>query len=314
MKKKKSLLKKSLYLVVLIFIGLNLVAFFHAYKFTHFDSNSIKKTENPKELTIIGKTKTILFGVNNPKPVNKAFPTQHFETIKLKSDIEIECWSIKANNSKGTVILFHGYGGEKSSLLDKSNIFLNLGYNTLLVDFMGSGSSQGNQTTIGFYESKQVKESYNYLKKKGEKNIYLFGTSMGSVAILKAIDQFKLKPEGIIIECPFGSMYKTVCARFKTMNVPTFPMAGLLVFWGGIQNGFWAFGHNPSEYAKSTSCPTMLMYGEQDEKVSRQETDNIFENLKGKKQLKLYSKAGHENYLIKYKGEWTNDVKDFLKK
>ena len=310
--KKKKIFKKIIYLLVLIFIGLNFIAFFHAYKFTHFDSNSNKKTGNPKELTTIGKTKTLLFGVNNPKPINKTLPTQHFETVKLESDIEIECWSIKANNAKGTVILFHGYGGEKSSLLDKSNIFLKLGYNTLLVDFMGSGGSQGNQTTIGFYESKQVKETYDYLNEKGEKNIYLFGTSMGAVAILKAIDQYKLKPKGMIIECPFGSMYKTVCARFKTMNAPTFPMAGLLVFWGGIQNGFWAFGHNPIQYAKSTSCPTLLMYGEKDEKVSRQEIDEIFKNLNGKKQLELYPNAGHENYLIKYNEQWIENVEQFL--
>ena len=55
------------------------------------------------------------------------------------------------------------------------------------------------------------------------------------------------------------------------------------------------------------------MYGEQDEKVSRKEIDEIFKNLRGKKQLKLYAKAGHENYLNKYKEQWTDDVKDFLK-
>ncbi|WP_233268434.1 alpha/beta hydrolase [Cellulophaga sp. L1A9] len=312
MKKIKPTLKKSLYLLILIFIGMNSIAFFQAYKFTHFDSNSVQKTKKPKELTTIEKTKTLLFGINNPKPTNKTFPTQNYETIKLGSDFEIECWSIKTNNSKGTVILFHGYGGEKSTLLGQSNIFLNLGYNTLLVDFMGSGGSQGYQTTIGFHESEQVKLSYEYLKRNGEKNIYLFGTSMGSVAILKAIDVYKINPEGIIIECPFGTMYQTVCSRFETMNAPTFPMAGLLVFWGGIQNGFWAFGHNPSEYADSTICPTLLMYGEHDEKVSRQEIDEIFKNLKGKKQLKLYPKTGHENYLIKNKEQWTKDVGSFL--
>ena len=181
MKKRKNILKKGFYLLVIVFIGLNFVAFFHAYKFTHFDKNSNKKTGSPKELSSFEKTKTLLFGVNNPKPINKTFPTQDFETVNLESEIEIECWSIKANNSKGTIVLFHGYGGEKSSLLDKSNIFLNLGYNTLLVDFMGSGASSGNQTTIGFHESNQVKESIAYLKKKGEKNICLFGTSMLSL-------------------------------------------------------------------------------------------------------------------------------------
>lgn len=161
--------------------------------------------------------------------------------MKLQSNKEIECWSIKTSNSKGTIILFHGYGSEKSSLLNKSDEFLKLGYNTLLVDFMGSGGSEGNQTTIGFKEAEEVKTAFEYVEKQGEKSIYLFGNSLGAVAIMKAMSDFNLDAKGIILECPFGSMYKTTCARFSNMNVPSFPMAGLLVFWGGIQNGFWGF-------------------------------------------------------------------------
>jgi hypothetical protein len=158
----------------------------------------------------------------------------------------------------------------------------------------------------------RARSCVDYLIKQKEENVYLFGTSMGAVAILKAINDFAISPKGIIIECPFGSMYETVCARFETMHVPTFPMAGLLVFWGGLENKFWAFNHNPREYAKSINCPTLLMYGEQDEKVSRKEIDDIFSNLRGKKELKTYPKSGHENYLTKYKEQWTRDIKFFF--
>jgi len=293
---------------------MNIVAVFHSYKFTHFVDSKTEKTKDPKKLTIGQKIKTLVFGVSNPRPENKTFPTKDYETIKLKSNKEIESWSINTDNSKGTVILFHGFSGDKSSMLDKAAIFLELGYNAFLVDFMGSGGSAGNQTTIGFLEAEQVKTCFEYLTEKGEQNIYLFGTSMGSVAIMKAINDYDINPKGIIIECPFGSMYKTVCARFKTMNAPTFPMAGLLVFWGGLQNGFWAFGHNPTEYAKKINCPTLLLYGAKDEKVSREEIDQIFNNLGGHKTLKIYQEAGHENYLTKYKDEWTQDIKEFLMK
>lgn len=291
---------------------MNVVAIFHSYKFTHFVDSKIEKTKDPKKQSTGQKIKTLLLGVSNPRPENLTNPTSDFETIKLNSNKEIECWSIKTENAKGTVILFHGFGGNKSSMLDKAEIFLGQGYNTFLVDFMGSGGSEGNQTTIGFLEAEQVKTCFDYLTIKGEQNIYIFGTSMGSVATMKAINDFDIKPKGIIIECPFGSMYKTVCARFKTMYAPTFPMAGLLVFWGGIQNGFWAFGHNPTEYAKKINCPTLLLYGAKDEKVSREEIDQIFNNLGEHKTLKIYQEAGHENYLTKYKNEWTQDIKEFL--
>lgn len=291
---------------------MNIVAVFHSYKFTHFIDSNAAKTKDPKKLTTGQKVLTLLFGVNNPRPKNDKIPLIDFETVILNSNKKIECWNIKASSPKGTVILFHGFCGQKASVLDKAEIFREQGFNTFLVDFMGSGGSEGNQTTIGFWEAGQVKTCFNYLTEKGEKNIFLFGTSMGSVAIMKAISDLEIKPQGIIIECPFGSMYQTVCARFKTMNAPTFPMAGLLVFWGGLQNGFFAFGHNPTEYSKKITCPTLLMYGLQDEKVSKAEIDEIFANLAGQKELKIYKNAGHENYLIKYKDEWTKDIVQFI--
>ena len=291
---------------------MNTMAFFHAYRFTHFDDQIIKKTKNPGELSILAKLKTLLFGINNPRPENKRLPAQPFETVRIKSNREIECWSIKTVASKGTVILFHGFGGQKSSMLDKAEAFLKLGFDTFLVDFMGSGGSEGNQTTIGYLEAQQVKSCFNYLDKQGEKDIYLFGTSMGSVAILKAINDYDISPKSIIIECPFGSMYETVSSRFSMMNLPSFPMAGLLVFWGGIQNGFWAFDHNPRDYAKNVDCPVLLMYGEQDQKVSKQEIEDIYSGLAGKKRLIAYPKAGHENYLTKYKRQWSSDIRNFL--
>ena len=296
---------------------MNIVAIFHSYKFTHFADDSIEKTQKPEQLSFSGKLNALFFGVNNPRPTNKTKPAG-YETIELQSNKKIECWYLNKDNYaktetvKGTIIICHGYGGEKSSMLDKAKILDSLNYNTFLIDFMGSGGSEGNTTTIGFKEAKQVKTAYDYLQSKKVEDIYLFGTSLGAVAIMKAIKDYDLKPKGIIIECPFGTMYQTVEARFKNMNVPTFPMAGLLVFWGGIQNGFWAFNHNPTDYAKYITCPTLLLYGEKDKNVSRQEIDNIFTNLAGQKQLKTYKLAGHENYLNKYKIEWTQDITEFL--
>jgi uncharacterized protein len=295
---------------------MNVVAYFHAYKFTHFSEAAVEKTKSPEKLSSFDKIKTLLTGVNNPRPNNKEVTGKMVEVVTLQSNKRIECWYIKSqhvpDSAKGTVAIFHGYSGDKSSMMDKSDEFHKLGYNTILVDFMGSGGSEGNQTTLGYKEAEQVKTVYDYLHSNGERDIYLFGTSMGAVAILKSISDFNLNPKAIIIECPFGSMYQTTCARFRIMKAPIFPMAGLLVFWGGVQNGFWAFGHNPVKYSSKVNCPTLLLYGQKDRNVSREEIDAIFKNIKGKKELKTYELAGHENYLLKYKNEWVADISRFL--
>jgi uncharacterized protein len=309
---KKRMLRRTIFALILGFIFMNVVAIFHAYKFTHFSDKEIVRTKDPAKLSAFEKLSTLVFGVNNPRPANRSYPSRPFETIRLKSNKDIECWYIPGVKPRGTVIIFHGFSGYKSSMLDRAEQFLSMGYSTLLVDFMGSGGSEGSQTTIGYYEAEQVKSAYEYLVQKGDRNIFLFGTSMGSVAIMKSVHDFPLHPAGIILECPFGSMYKTVCARFRLMNAPSFPMAALLVFWGGVQNGFWAFDHNPVQYAKGIKCPTLLLYGAKDKKVSREEIDEIYTNVKGEKKLTVYELAGHENLLDKNKDEWRRDIQMFL--
>jgi alpha-beta hydrolase superfamily lysophospholipase len=289
-----------------------MIACLHAYRFTHFDNSSHSKTSEAEMSSFGQKVKALVLGIDNPRPVNIVVPKKTFETIRLKSNKEIECWWIKKDSAKGSVILFHGYGGSKSTLLDKANVFYELGYNTLLVDFMGSGGSEGNQTTIGFYEAMQVKTAFDYIVKRGENNIILFGTSLGAAAVMKAMADYNCNVSSIILECPFGTMIETVKARFATMKIPSFPMANLLVFWGGTINGFNAFSHNPVKYATHIRTPTLLLYGEKDKKVSRGEIDRIFSNLGGKKFLKTYALAGHENYLNKYAKEWKDDIRYFL--
>ena len=140
----------------------------------------------------------------------------------------------------------------------------------------------------------------------------MFRTSMGAVAIMKSIYDYSLEPECIILECPFGDMLETVQARFRIMKAPVFPMSHLLTFWGGLQNSFNAFAHNPSEYAKKIKVKSMLLYGMKDNRVSLEETELIFENLAGPKELKLYPEASHESILMKYRGEWIQNVQDFI--
>ena len=311
--KKRNLYKPLLWTILLAFLVINAIAFFHAYKFTHFDTSGSSERRSATELSFTQKLGMLLFGVDLPRPTNKTIPSQAYETIKLQSNKEIECWYIPIDSAKGTVILFHGYGGEKSSMLDKAEVFQQLGYNTLLADFMGAGGSEGVQTTIGFKEAIQVKTCIDYLKKRGEQNIVLFGTSLGATAIMKAMKDYQPETKALLLECPFGTMLQTVKNRFSIMDVPSFPMAHLLVFWGGAQNGFNAFAHNPTEYAKVITTPTLLLYGEKDDRVTIAETHAIFTNLAGPKKLVTYPLAGHENYLNKYEADWTNEVAQFLK-
>lgn len=308
-KRRYRLLGGTLLSAVLL---LNAIAFFHAYRFTHFDPASGPKVTHAGQLPLTEKLSMLFTGAPNPRPQPQHTPGHPFETVRLHSNKEIECWYLPADSAKGTVALFHGYGGEKSTLLDKAAVFRSLGYHTLLVDFMGAGGSEGNQTTIGYKEADQVATSVCYLQQRGEQNIVLFGTSLGAAAVMKALHDEALPVRSVILECPFATLQQAVENRFKILGVPPFPMAHLLLFWGGVQNGFNAFAHDPVDYARAIKCPTLLLYGEKDVKVTAEETAAIFAALAGPKKLVTYPLAGHENYLKKYREKWTLDVAAYL--
>lgn len=308
---QKRLIKIILSILCISFIGMNVLTYFHARSFTTF-SNTPEAALNIDTLSFFEKAKYALFGIDNPRPTRLLYPERAYKTIHINSNERLECWLMDVPDSKGTILMFHGYKGNKSQLLEPAEVFNLAGYNTMLVDMMGAGGSTGNTVTIGYQEAGNVKDCYNYLNKNGEENIILYGISMGAAASMKAIKDFNLQPSGLITEAPFATIYDAVAHRFDDAGVPRFPMAQLLLFWGGLQNGFWAFSHNPADYAKHITCPVLLLYGAKDGRVSMSETQTIKNNLAGKSKLIVYHNAGHVNYLQDYKAEWQKDVISFV--
>jgi uncharacterized protein len=297
---------------LVLFVVANIMAFFHARKFTHFDPDA-KERLDPSNISFTKKLIIMFTGVSLPRPVTKRLPERPYSTVTAYSNVKIVCWEMKTEHPKGTVVLCHGYGGEKSDMLERAYIFVDSGYNVLLPDFRGAGASDGNQCTIGYMEAEDVRACVTYLLSKNEREIYLIGSSMGAVAIMRACSVYDLPVKALILECPFGSMRQTVKNRFETMGIPAFPLSDMLVFWGGVQNGFNAFKHNPDEYAKKIKLPVLLLFGEKDDRVKRFEVEDIYHILSGKKQAHFYPLAGHESYLNNYRQQWTTDVLNFLR-
>lgn len=309
-------LRRVLRIIFLLFFLLNIVAAFHAYKFTHFYPEKEITVKKPEEMNGWDKTKAMLVGINYAKSKNTIAPDSAVETIRFKTSdgLLIESWHYPITQAKGTVLLFHGHGSSKSKILQEANGFQSLGYSTLLVDFRAHGGSDGKTCTIGYKESEEVKLAFDYIKETGEKNIILWGISMGAAAITSAVHQYKIKPQKVILEMPFGKLKQAVEGRLRVMGLPNEPFSTLLTFWGGAEQGFWAFNFNPDEYAKDFTCPVLLQWGALDPRVSKTETTSIFNKIPGTlKKLVVYENAKHES-LYKNDGlKWRKEVSEFLR-
>ncbi|MDO7852553.1 alpha/beta hydrolase [Hymenobacter convexus] len=315
--------------LLLLFLGLfgamNTVAFFHAWRFTHFSNEPGLHSPNPEQLSPGQKLWLLLTGIRNPKPHNGAKPAFPVETVTITSpNGPLEAWYARPDSgrARGTVALFHGYTSSKSHLTHEAGFFRRLGYNVLLVDQAGNGNSAGFRTTVGYREADDVAAAFHWLndstatktQKQPTENqpLILYGVSMGAVAILRAEAELGIHPAANILECPYGNMRQTAYNRFESMHVPGFPMADLLVFWGGVQNGFWAFGLNAERYATQIHAPTLLLWGTADPRVSRAETDAIFAHLAGPKARHDFPGVGHQPYWQRYAADWEQQIGQFL--
>ena len=315
----KRIIKWIVFIILGLFVLTNAWIALQAYKFTHFDENVPQLPANPKEISISTseKIKIAVCGPDLPKPITRNYPDRQYNsaTIPYKDEQTIRLWFLAADSlPKGTIIIFHGYMDEKSSMLDRAELLLELGYNVVLPDFIGAGDSDGTQVTIGNNEAEQVKIIYDHIMKQIDNdNIYLMGFSMGAVAITKAQHDYDMIVNGIILEAPYSTLEETIGRRIDQMNGIRTPFMQLTTFWMGRVNGFDGFAFKPIEYVKQIQSPILHLCGGKDPHIPISESQAIFENIGSEaKTFHVFEDSEHESYVKKYPEEWNEIVGTFL--
>jgi alpha-beta hydrolase superfamily lysophospholipase len=316
-KRLRSFLVWALWVLLVQFVLINISAALYAHKLTHLKPPSAEVLANkPASRNIFSKTWRLFTGPTFYRQPVTDTPTFGFTALQLKTKggIIIDTWYGRADSSaRGTVLLFHGLTSNKGQVLDEATAFRTWGYNVLVVDTRSHGNSQGDITTFGFKEAEEVKLAYDQVIKNGEKNIVLWGTSMGAVIIMKAISDYQIQPSGIIIDMPFLSLQAHLKGRARLLGFPSQPFGFLTTFWIGVENGFNGFGFKTTRYAKHIHCPVLEQYGEDDEAVLKPEVEAIYESIpSANKKLVIYENAVHESFLRNDPVTWKKEVKNFL--
>jgi pimeloyl-ACP methyl ester carboxylesterase len=302
--------------LALVFLLANGVAFHHAWRMLHF-ADAGTRTVPPEQLTAWRKLGVLLTGVTIPKPRNERTPAAlglPFETRHLttRDRVDLETWWIPVQESRGVVALFHGYAGHKSTMLEEAAAFREMGYSTLLVDHRGHGGSAGQKTSIGYHESADVEAAVEFARKaEPYGTIVLYGQSMGAVSIFRAVAVHRVPADIVIVEGIYDETLHTIRNRFAAMGVPSVPFAELLTLWGGVQNGFWAFGHNPARYANAVHGRALFLHGLEDPRASAREARRVFDRVEARKTWIEFA-AGHEPLIRTSEKKWKRGVQTFL--
>jgi alpha-beta hydrolase superfamily lysophospholipase len=300
----------------LVFTVLNGLAYRQATAFTRFAPASARPWS--EGLTMGAKARALLLGIDVPRPLNQRTPRDvglayERHVFTGGRGFALEAWHVACPMGRGTVLLFHGHAASKEDLLGEAAAFHAMRMSVLLVDFAGSGGSEGNETSIGFHEARDVSRAVAYARGLPAPGpLVLYGSSMGAAAILKGVADDGLDAAGLVLECPFDSLERTVRRRFTSRGLPSFLLADLLLYWGGVQQGFDAFAFRPSESAARVASPTLLLSGDRDPWVRPEDARAVFDSLRGPRTLKFLEGVGHDAGLRRRPAEWRAAVAAFL--
>ena len=316
-KGRRSVFKWILWAFLAQFVLISISGIIYGYKLTHFYEPTLGATDETPSRNVFVETWRLFKGPVYRKITNEESPEFPCQTVRLwtKDSLSLEAWLIPVDSSKGTVILFHGLGGNKSNVLKQAYEFRYLGFNVMLVDLRAHGKSNGNITTMGFRESEDVKLAYEYILKKGEKNIILYGFSLGSVVIAKAFYDYNIAPSRIILEIPFSNIKKLIGVRGRMIGFPEKPFGGFITFWASLEQRFNGFKQDTYTYAQKINCPVLMQCGASDIFASPAERDFIFQNIPStEKRLVIYENAVHQPLLNADPLKWRQEVSDFVSK
>lgn len=117
----------------------------------------------------------------------------------------------------GTVVLLHGYGGDKSTMGLLASYYMFLGYHVVVPDLLGHGGSSAQQVGFGVLDAPLINALIDSLPhREVPRPLYLAGVSMGAVAATHVAKQ-RQDVSGLMLFAPMRPMDQATSAMIQLM-------------------------------------------------------------------------------------------------
>ncbi|KAJ1484529.1 Alpha/Beta hydrolase protein [Baffinella frigidus] len=190
------------------------------------------------------------------------------------------------------VVYCHGNCGSRVDASDCLDLLLPQSISVFAFDFSGSGLSDGETISLGFYEQDDLMAVIEYLRNSGlVSRIGLWGRSMGAAtSVLVAARDPSIA--GMVLDSAFSSltqvMYELANQYMKQVKVPKILINGAIsVLRKSVQKkgNFDIRDVNPEEASDKCFIPALFAHADGDDFVLAHHSKHLYERYSGDKNI-----------------------------
>lgn len=220
-----------------------------------------------------------------------------------------------------TLIFLHGFSESRLAGLSYLNIYLNAGYNLLLVDSRAHGESGGQSVTWGVYEKHDVDQWVDWLRHRFPKGtIGMHGISMGAAtALLHAgLNEANKRVSFYIADSAYSDLESLLADQMsQRLQLPgNIPPQVLLPYANAVTylRARFTFGAaSPLRVVQQVTTPVLYIHGEADRLVPASMSQQLYSMTKGQRQIQLFPRADHVSSIYTDRSRYRTVVQGFAR-
>ncbi len=219
-----------------------------------------------------------------------------FDAVRLATEDgeSLTGWFVPAPNPRGTVLYFHGNGGNIGHRVEIIRDFHDLGFNVLIFDYRGYGESSGSPSEEGTYRDAMA--AWRHLteaRRIPAQSIVFFGESLGGAVAAWLAERHM--PGALVFYATFTSVPDMARKLYPILPV------GMLV----------RLSYDTRSALARVTCPVLIMHSSEDEIVPYSQGETLYASVPGKKEL-VTLQGGHNDALFVSRERYRSAVRAFL--
>ncbi len=233
-------------------------------------------------------------------------------TMRMTDGIQLSGWYIPTQNG-ATIILLHGYGGDRTGMLIQAEMLVSHGYGVLLYDQRASGESEGDLRSWGWQDVADVGAVLNFLETHPDVEtgpVGVLGCSTGAEIAIGAGAQY----EAIGAVVADGAFYAAASDTLPTYDFSdwiTWPIYPIF-----LQSMEWKSGSSapmPLKEAVALISPrSLLLIAAEKDGYEQFRAEQYYASAAEPKELWVVAGAGHCGGPIAQPEEYEKRIVDFF--